>query len=928
MTQEKDPEAPLNLHVTELTAQAIHLMWQHPSIANGRVRQFNISVKLISSHLRRLEEKVNKPEEVLQVQKPTRNYSYELKDLQPSTEYEVSVRGVTVEPGKAAILKTKTSLIAPAIGSQLNLGMVPTNTTTIPIIIPAGDQFLTKNSCFYVFVTSDKAEMEEHDFIFVLEPEILKKAGLEPEILKKAGIEKDGRSWIAAKIQPPDKEQEFIVGDNSSFTGGFWNLPLTPGRWYQVTLVAVNWQDDDYKYSFVKLQHPVQTLAEANVKASSGSGAEWAALLLLLLIPAIVYFIWRKKHMKKRGDTLELKRDNGLYGSRGDSTENVANLDPEINETSVELKLSPSQRFSRKVAIGELEKYVKDGLTSGELQRQHVLFPRGQTRPWDYGRLPQNKAKNRYGNLVAYDETRVILKKLPEDQFSDYINANYINGYNTPKFYVATQGPKRNTVVDLWRMIWQEHVQVIAMLTNVMENGKLKCEQYWPEIGQEVTHGVISILNVSTQIFADFTFRMLNVTCKGKTRKIRHLHFTSWPDHGVPLYPQSVAAYLKKVLATPPGHGPILVHCSAGVGRTGTIILADACLRMAAAEGHVDVLGLLQQIREQRANMVDNLDQYKLVHLVLLECLVAEPSSITCDGNLEKHIDELHQSGALLRQFNRMHELRWQDQALRSSSAQKSNSPVQKRKSKNRSQRILPDRSGRVFLSRYPYEDENSEYINAVYVDGFRFKDQFVVTQFPLPSTVGDFWRLIAEKSISLIVVLNEVDEKIENVCKFWPSEQQPQMNPVPYLTVTWKVEDKSLYWRTHTLHLAESNAPVKIQDKIIHILHLKGWQSNEMLPPSASVMLELWQETERLCSGKEPIVVTCLDGAKACGYFLALSFLVEKIKLEQECDVCHAVRMVRRNRENFVPTIEQFESLHEAAKTYLDSFQTYANFN
>lgn len=120
----------------------------------------------------------------------------------------------------------------------------------------------------------------------------------------------------------------------------------------------------------------------------------------------------------------------------------------------------------------------------------------------------------------------------------------------------------------------------------------------------------------------------------------------------------------------------------------------------------------------------------------------------------------------------------------------------------------------------------------------------------------------------------------------------------------------------------------VKIQDKIIHILHLKGWKSSEMLPPAASVMLELWQETERLYSGKEPIVVTCLDGAKTCGYFLALAFLVEKIKLEQECDVCHAVRMVRQNREQFVPTVEQFESLHEAAISYLDSFQTYANFN
>ncbi|KDQ96751.1 Receptor-type tyrosine-protein phosphatase T [Zootermopsis nevadensis] len=703
----------------------------------------------------------------------------------------------------------------------------------------------------------------------------------------------------------------------------YWNQPLTPGVQYQIILVALHWQDDEYKVSCAKLQYNVQT----NLEEDGGTGAEWAALLLLLIIPAVVYFIVRK-HVRKEGDTLELKTDDVLYGNRSDSTDNVADLDLEVDKLSVGPKLAPSQKFSHRLAIAELEEYVKQGLTSGELQRQHALFPRGQTHPWDYGRLPQNKAKNRYGNLVAYDETRVKLKKLSEDQFSDYINANYIHGYSTPNFYIATQGPKRNTVVDFWRMIWQEHVQVIAILTNVVENGKLKCEQYWPDLGQEVTHGDISVLNASTQIFADFTFRLLNVTCKGKTRKIHHLHFTSWPDHGVPLYPQSVASYLKKLLATPPGLGPIVVHCSAGVGRTGTIILADTCLRMAAAEGYVDALGFLQQLREQRANMVDNLDQYKLVHLVLLECLVAEPSSIMCDGNLGKHVDKLCKSGVLLRQFNRMRDLRWQDQALRSTSAQTSHSTAQKNDSKNRSEKIVPGDGGRIFISRYPYEDANSEYINAVYVDGFRIKDQFVATQFPLTSTVGDFWRLVAEKNISLIVVLNDIDEKIKNVCKFWPTEQQVHMNPVPYLKVTWKVKVEALCWTTHSVSLSNSDASSNTQDKIIHILQLNGWKSGEMLPPSTTMILELWEETERRHSGKGPIVVTCLDGAKACGYFLALAFLVEKIKLEQECDVCHAVRMVRQNREQFVPTLEQFESLYRAAVSYLDSFQTYANFN
>ncbi|PSN51469.1 Receptor-type tyrosine-protein phosphatase T [Blattella germanica] len=447
-------------------------------------------------------------------------------------------------------------------------------------------------------------------------------------------------------------------------------------------------------------------------------------------------------------------------------------------------------------------------------------------------------------------------------------------------------------------MVWQEHVQVIVMLANTVENGKAKCEQYWPEFGQDVVHGAAHIVNASNQIFADYTYRLLNVTCKGKMRKIHHLHFTSWPDHGVPLYTQSVSSFLKKLLATPPGTGPIVVHCSAGVGRTGSIILCDICLRMAAAEGSVDILGFQQQIREQRANMVDNLDQYKLVHMVLLDCLATEPSSYTCDKNFASRVTELSTSGVIQRQFLRLGNMRWQDEVLRPTKGEGGDfSPAQKDKFKNRNLGIVPGEA----------------------------KDQFVVTQFPLQSTVGDFWRLIHEKNISLVVVLNEIDVEDKSVCTFWPLGETENLKPMPHLTVSKKQEINSTYCRNYHLQLmVDEEEDTK---RLVNVLHLKDWQSDENLPPSTSVILELWQEAERLCSGKDPIAVCCLDGATASGYFVALAFLIEKIKLEQQCDVCQAVRTVRQNREQFVATCEQFEYLYKAAVTYLDTFQIYANF-
>ncbi|PSN51501.1 Receptor-type tyrosine-protein phosphatase epsilon [Blattella germanica] len=493
-------------------------------------------------------------------------------------------------------------------------------------------------------------------------------------------------------------------------------------------------------------------------------------------------------------------------------------------------------------------------------------------------------------------------------------------------------------------MVWQENVQVIAMMTNLFESGKLKCDKYWPDLGHEVTYGAISVLTASNQIFADYTFRILNVSSKGKTRKIHQLHFTSWPDHRVPLYTQSVASYLKKLLAVYPGSGPIVVHCSAGVGRTGTIILTDICLRMAAAEGCVDVLSFQQHIREQRANMVDNLEQYKLVHLVLLECLVLEPSSYPYDANFEKLVQELSTSGAIESQFKRLLKRNWQDLALREFSQDQVS---QTATFKNRNLNIVPSSHGQVHISSYPANIKHSNYINAVYVDGFRAKDQFVVTQFPLQSTVGDFWRLIHEKNISLIVVLNEIDdEEDKSVFMFWPQELGKSLKPVPYITLTKKTEDDSTQWKTHSLSVNTTQSAVSVNNFLINpnptaqeyrgptesttvrVLHLKGWKAQDQLPPSPDVIIELWQEAERLYKGKQPMVVCCLNGATASGFFVALAFLIEKIKLEQQCDVCQAVRTVRQNREQFVPTCEQFQCLYNAAVSYLDSFQTYANFN
>ncbi|XP_069704002.1 receptor-type tyrosine-protein phosphatase T-like isoform X1 [Periplaneta americana] len=905
LTSAEDKEPQVNLTMVSLLPSINSTVNCHP-IRNCEVN-FTMKVQVIDTDLRRNE--VKKLVRNINITVPQQyNCSLKVEGLLPATKYRVSFFTTEFKYDENDI---KIPVNAPNVSSIQLDKHKPIGPTSFSVIIPQASLDMTTKSFYFIIISLNK-----YTNVSLKEDQIALTRNLTEQIVEKAGI-KEKEWWIAAEIQPQDKNIYFEVGNGSECNGTvgvlYRNQRLTESELYEVILVAVNQVNGRYLFSIVRLEQELKSLIHP---------ALWASFLLLIIPIAGCCILWRRRKSKSEGDTLELKTEDELCENQTDSNLEISKMPLPVGP-----KLSTTRRFSRRVAIGDLENYVKIGLTSGELQRQHALFARGLIRPCNYGRLPQNKEKNRYDELVAYDDTRVKLKKIPGDPLSDYINANYINGYNSPKFYIATQGPKRNTVSDFWRMIWQEHVQVISILTNVVENDEVKCEPYWPESGEEITYGSITIKNESSKVFADYTFRILSVTCEGKMRKVNHLHF-NWPENGVPLYPQSLASYLKRLLITQPGRGPIVVHCSAGVGRTGTVILADICLRMAAAEGYVDVLSFQQQIREQRSDMVYNLNQYKLVHLVLLESLVAEQTSIPCDGKFESCVEELYQSGTLLRQFNRLHDLRWQDEALKPTTCHSSHLPADKFKFKNRYQHIVPGTTGRIFISKFPHKDGNSDYINAVSVDGFKVKDQFVATQFPLPSTVGDFWRLIDEKNVSLIVVLNELDEQIKNVCKFWPTEENPSLNAVPYLSIRCKQQCDHANWTTFSITIMNCYATNTDNEKKVNILHLKGWKSDEELPPSAFVILELWQEAERLYNGNGPIVVTCLDGAKACGYFLSLAFLLDKIKLTQECDVCHAVRTVRQNREQFVPSYGQFELLYQAALLYLDSFQIYANFN
>ncbi|XP_046814155.1 tyrosine-protein phosphatase non-receptor type 9 isoform X3 [Vespa crabro] len=247
-----------------------------------------------------------------------------------------------------------------------------------------------------------------------------------------------------------------------------------------------------------------------------------------------------------------------------------------------------------------------------------------------------NQSKNRYTDVLCYDHSRVCLSQIDGDATSDYINANFVDGYKQKNAFINTQGPLPKTCGDFWRMIWEQQTLVIVMTTRVVERGRTKCAQYWgPEPGDEVQAGGFTVTTLEVDINPDYTISMLLLTNNktDETREVCHMLYTAWPDYGVPQSARALLQFLSlvrqqqnKLLAsrgdTWAGHPrgpPIVVHCSAGIGRTGTFCTLDICISRLEDTGTVDIRGTVEKIRAQRAYSIQMPDQYVFCHRALAE---------------------------------------------------------------------------------------------------------------------------------------------------------------------------------------------------------------------------------------------------------------------------------------------------------------------
>ncbi|CAF94630.1 unnamed protein product, partial [Tetraodon nigroviridis] len=253
------------------------------------------------------------------------------------------------------------------------------------------------------------------------------------------------------------------------------------------------------------------------------------------------------------------------------------------------------------------------------------LNPVGREQTQKVALLPENKSKNRFVNILPYDWCRVKLSKSSLSA-SDYINASYMPGYNSNREYIATQGPLPSTLNDFWQMVWEQRVKGIVMVTNCTEKGRVKCERYWPAVNKPRLYGELLVTTESEEEESSWTLRTLTVKHRHTFEecRVKQFHFTVWPDHGVPQNTQVLIQFrglVRQHMQTQGASAPTVVHCSAGVGRTGTIIALDVLLQQLQNQKAVGVYALVHRMRLHRSNMVQTESQYVFLHQCIVDCL-------------------------------------------------------------------------------------------------------------------------------------------------------------------------------------------------------------------------------------------------------------------------------------------------------------------
>ncbi|KAK3884166.1 hypothetical protein Pcinc_011549 [Petrolisthes cinctipes] len=743
-------------------------------------------------------------------------------------------------------------------------------------------------------------------------------------------------------------QTEFEVGDNNTYNG-IYNCPLKHRQTYHFAALGVTQLIDEESFSFQVLEEGV--VVEPYTPIRIGIWASLTLFLLTLIVLFITFVYYR--HFASAGptkDVIEITvRDNGTSktgqhrtvgpddnkneaGSTDIAVPNTVILKPpNIRENGIaEADNAVYANFSleeeediyvnltqQRVSLEEVQAYLNSNIDSQETAYEFMNVPTTLDKSMDVAILPANKSKNRYKNNLPYDDTRVKLSVVADDPHSDYINANHVPGYGKID-YIASQGPKHArvpTMKDFWRMVVEQDVGVIIMVANFVEGEKRKVGEYFkPEETLDFDGYLVSVTNIISLPFC--TLSTLEVGGYDLGYQVQHYQYHTWPDHGVPAEPKSLAHMLLYIIANY-SHGKVLVHCSAGIGRTGTILQVLLMREMLLLKERFEPLEVLTKLRGCRARLVENWKQFNLALEIFDEIIFGEVTKIPAEEFISQLKHQVSASGVQLDTIK----------ALPSPLAFKS-STFPETQAMNRNMSVLPADSRKVILQMQDGLLE-SQYINAVLFPYFREGHGLLVTEHPLPITIVKFWRMVLERNCSAVILIHSFDQQSEmEFPRILPNEGE--VWPLGDLNISTQLSQSyNNNFIEYTVDIINTNSLNNASIRVV-VYQVLGWAQGDPLPPSPDLLLTLADLVLQLphdpLSG--PPLLCCSDGYSGCGLVAAMAMVVEQVQKEQAVDVYRTVVQLLRTRQHFITTQDQYCLLLNAAALYVNQLSIYGNIN
>ncbi|XP_043382888.1 receptor-type tyrosine-protein phosphatase T isoform X4 [Chelonia mydas] len=941
--------------------EKIYVQWKPPNETNGIITLYEITYKAVGS----LDPSADLSSQRGKIFKLRNETHHLFVGLYPGTTYSFTIKASTVKGfGPPITTRIATKISAPSMPEYDTDSPLNETDTTITVMLKPAQSRGAPVSVYQLVVKEERLQKARRA------ADIIECFSVPVSYRNASSL--DSPHYFAAELKPVNLPvtQPFTVGDNKTYNG-YWNAPLSPLKSYSIYFQALSKANGETKINCVRLatkgastqnSNAVEPEKQADNTVKMAGVIAGLLMFVIILLGAMLtikrrrnaysYSYYLKLAKKQKETQSSTQREmgpvatsdknttklsavhneeafssscqdvNGFKSSHVEMTQPTLTIQTHPYRSCEPVEMSyPRGQFQPAIRVADLLQHItqmKRGQGYG-FKEEYEALPEGQTASWDTAKEDENRNKNRYGNIISYDHSRVRLQLLDGDPHSDYINANYIDGYHRPRHYVATQGPMQETVKDFWRMIWQENSASVVMVTNLVEVGRVKCVRYWPDDTE--VYGDIKVTLIETEPLAEYVIRTFTVQKKGyhEIREIRQFHFTSWPDHGVPCYATGLLGFVRQVkFLNPPEAGPIVVHCSAGAGRTGCFIAIDIMLDMAENEGVVDIFNCVRELRSQRVNLVQTEEQYVFVHDAILEaCLCGNTAIPVCEFrsiyyNISR-LDPQTNSSQIKDEFQTLNivtpRVRPEDCSI---------GLLPRNHDKNRCMDVLPlDRCLPFLIS---VDGESSNYINAALMDSHKQPAAFIVTQHPLPNTVPDFWRLVFDYNCSSIVMLNEMDAA--QLCmQYWPEKTSCCYGPIQVEFVSADIDEDIINRIFRICNMARPQDGYRIVQHLQYI----GWPAYRDTPPSKRSLLkavrrlEKWQEQYDGRDGRT--VVHCLNGGGRSGTFCAICSVCEMIQQQNIIDVFHIVKTLRNNKSNMVESLEQYKFVYEVALEYLCSF-------